>query len=91
VVGTHGSDHAKEFYIVPGQVDLVWKEATSGRRRIEVVVVVPFSCHVSRPELVNGKVFAVKVCAFFSFVFAFSMSFIIKGAYTNTPETCSAK
>jgi hypothetical protein len=51
-----------------------------------MVIVMPFPCHITRPELIDGSIFLEKVDPFLSFIFAPSMPIEIESAHTKGPN-----
>jgi len=68
---------------LPGPVELVREKSGACRAGVEMVIVVPFSGHEARPDLVDGLVFAVEVDAVFAFVDATTVSVIVVGAHAE--------
>ena len=76
-----------KFDIIPGKIDLVRLEARSCAFWEQVMVIVPFAGYKARPYLVYRHIVAVIICSFPPFIFSFTVAFVIKGAYTNGPNT----
>src|ERR1700722_6379516 len=91
MVAADGADDIQEFDIIPGEVDLVVQKTAAGAGREEMMVVMPFASHVSRPDLVDRKVLAVVIVAIPVFFLTLAMSFVVEGPNTDGPETGCAE
>src|ERR1700678_573614 len=56
-----------------------------------MMVVMPLTRDHSRPELINGKVGAVKITAFFTKIFAAAVAAIVVSPNSDSPKSRSAK
>jgi hypothetical protein len=56
-----------------------------------MVIIVPFPCNDSRPDLVDGFIVLAIIVTFFLFVPPFGMALVIKGPDAYCPETGSSK
>ena len=88
VVAADGADLAQKPDVAPGQVELMAQEAAAGAGRKEVMVIMPFAGDISRPELVDGKVFPIEIGSLTALVLSFAVTFKVEGADTYRPKPC---
>ena len=45
----------------PREIELMWKKSGAGAVRIEVMIIMPFPGDVTRPNLIDGKIFPIEI------------------------------